>query len=38
MIKNDPREPTEKKRENVEKAGQRKMGPEDEVRKPRGRV
>ncbi|RHZ50759.1 hypothetical protein CDV55_102930 [Aspergillus turcosus] len=38
MIKNDPHEPTEKKRENVEKAGSRKMGPEDEQRSRRGRV
>ncbi|GAQ09863.1 hypothetical protein ALT_7184 [Aspergillus lentulus] len=38
MIKNDPNEPTEKKRENVEKAGSRKMGPEDEQKSRRSRV
>jgi hypothetical protein len=38
MIKNDPNEPTEKKRENVEKVGRRKMGPEDEQRSRRPRV
>lgn len=29
QIKNDPREPGEKKRENVRKAGEKPMGPED---------
>ncbi|PKX97678.1 uncharacterized protein P174DRAFT_449266 [Aspergillus novofumigatus IBT 16806] len=38
MIKNDPNEPTEKKRKNVEKAGSRKMGPEDEQKSRRPRV
>ncbi|KAL4772880.1 hypothetical protein BDW60DRAFT_206645 [Aspergillus nidulans var. acristatus] len=30
MIKNDPSEPAEKKRANVEAAGRRKLGPEDD--------
>lgn len=30
MIKNDPREPAEKKRRNVESAGRKSMGPEDQ--------
>lgn len=30
QIKNDPREPDEKKRANVEAAGRRKLGPEDD--------
>lgn len=30
QIKNDPAEPEEKKRANVEAAGRRKLGPEDE--------
>ncbi|KAL4862613.1 hypothetical protein BDV12DRAFT_202879 [Aspergillus spectabilis] len=30
QIKNDPSEPAEKKRANVEKAGRRKLGPEDD--------
>ncbi|KAL4877407.1 hypothetical protein BJY04DRAFT_128741 [Aspergillus karnatakaensis] len=29
LIKNDPKESTETKRKNVEKAGKRKLGPED---------
>lgn len=29
QIKNDPNKPAEAKRENVEKAGQKPMGPED---------
>lgn len=30
MIKNDPREPAEKKRRNVESVGRKSMGPEDQ--------